>query len=70
MAIHKEGLSTSSMDIRSQIPSRIPQNVTLLEIPYVIDPRAVGFSVQSFIGTSTPFSTGKAVLVCFLGFEE
>ena len=63
-------LRTSSMDIRSQISPRILCNVTLLDISYFLDPRVVGFSVQSFIGASTPFSIGEAVLTYFLGFAE
>ena len=58
------------MDIRSQISPRILCDVTLLDISYFLDPRVVGFSVQSFIGASTPFSIGEAVLTYFLGFAE
>lgn len=70
MIILKAGLSTSSMDIKSQISSRTLRDVTSLDISYVIHRRAVGFSEQSFIGASTPFSFGEAVLVCFPGFAE
>lgn len=70
MTILKAGLLTSSMDIRSQISSRILCDVTLLDISYFIDPRVVGFSVQSLIGASTPFSIAEAVLVYVLGFAE
>ena len=45
-------------------------DVTLLDISYFLDPRVAGFSVQSFIGTLTPFSIGEAVLAYFLGFVE
>ena len=58
------------MDMRWQISSRILCDVTLLDISYFIDPRVVGFSVQSLIGASTPFSIAEAVLVYFLGFAE